>query len=70
MSGQIFNENPTIYALSKKSTRKSRFETGQSLWVDMDDYQDVSDGADVEPIDQDEIFGNPSLRLAYRNLQT
>ncbi|KIJ17125.1 hypothetical protein PAXINDRAFT_167909 [Paxillus involutus ATCC 200175] len=56
MSGQIFNENPTIYALSKKSTRKSRFETGQSLWVDMDDYQDVSDGADVEPIDQDEIF--------------
>ncbi|KIK95970.1 hypothetical protein PAXRUDRAFT_826492 [Paxillus rubicundulus Ve08.2h10] len=56
MSGRIFNENPTIYALSKKSTRKSRFETGQSLWVDMDDCQDTSDGSDVEPIDQDEIF--------------
>ncbi|KAF9244239.1 FAM96B protein [Melanogaster broomeanus] len=56
MSGEIFNANPTIYALSKKSSRKSQFQTGQSLWVDGDDHQDTSDSSDVEPIDQDEIF--------------
>ncbi|KAF9228736.1 hypothetical protein BS17DRAFT_772437 [Gyrodon lividus] len=56
MSGEIFNANPIIYALSKKSGRKSRFDTGQSLWVDEDAHQDMSDGSDVEPIDQDEIF--------------
>ncbi|KAH0830317.1 FAM96B protein [Lanmaoa asiatica] len=53
MDAKIFNENPTIY-VSRKSTRKSRFETGQSLWVD--DDEDRSSSTDVEPIDQDEIF--------------
>ena len=57
MAMQIFNANPTIY-VSRKSSRKSRFETGQSLWVD-DDNEDRSISTDVEPIDQDEIFGNP-----------
>ncbi|KAN0075434.1 hypothetical protein V8E55_011457 [Tylopilus felleus] len=54
MAMQIFNANPTIY-VSRKSSRKSRFETGQSLWVD-DDNEDRSISTDVEPIDQDEIF--------------
>lgn len=52
----MFNANPTIY-VSHKPSRKSRFETGQSLWVDGDDDQDSST-TEVEPIDQDEIFGN------------
>lgn len=56
MTAQIFNTNPTIY-LSRKSARKSRFEAGQSLWVD-DEDEDRSNSTDVEPIDQDEIFGN------------
>ncbi|KAF8431745.1 FAM96B protein [Boletus edulis BED1] len=57
MNAQMFNANPTIY-VSQKSSRKSRFEAGQSLWVDDDDYDDEerSSHADVEPIDQDEIF--------------
>lgn len=59
MDAPIFNENPTIY-ISRKSARKSRFETGQSLWVDEDEDEDRSSSTDVEPIDQDEIFGNPS----------
>ncbi|KAH7889984.1 FAM96B protein [Phlebopus sp. FC_14] len=56
MNGEVFNANPTIYALSKRSTRKSRFEAGQSLWIDGDDYQDLTEISDVEPIDQDEIY--------------
>ncbi|KIJ69648.1 hypothetical protein HYDPIDRAFT_106296 [Hydnomerulius pinastri MD-312] len=56
MSGEIFNANPTIFALSKRSSRKSRFETGQSLWINEDDHEDMSDSSDVEPIDQDEVF--------------
>jgi len=56
MNTQIFNANPTVY-VSRKATRKSRFETGQSLWVDADDDNDgSSNDDDVEPIDQDEIF--------------
>jgi len=54
MDAQIFNANPTIY-VSRKSARKSRFDAGQSLWVD-DDDEDRSSTTDAEPIDQDEIF--------------
>lgn len=58
MNTQIFNANPTVY-VSRKAARRSRFETGQSLWVDADDDEDGSgNDDDVEPIDQDEIFGN------------
>ncbi|KAL4065274.1 hypothetical protein V8B97DRAFT_1946618 [Scleroderma yunnanense] len=57
MISEVFNANPTIYAKSKRTLRRSRFETGQSLWVDEDVQQDQwSDTSDVEPIDQDEIF--------------
>jgi hypothetical protein len=57
MNGEIFNANPTVYALAKRSTRKSKFEAGQSLWVDEQAQPEVIDEPDVEPIDQDEIFG-------------
>lgn len=56
MNGEIFNANPTVYAKSKRSPRKSRFETGKSLWVDEDEQVECSDTSDLEPIDQDEIF--------------
>ncbi|KAG6332413.1 hypothetical protein ID866_6673 [Astraeus odoratus] len=56
MNGEVFNANPTIYARSKHSLRKSRFETGQSLWVDEDEQPDGRDISDIEPIDQDEVF--------------
>jgi hypothetical protein len=57
MNGEIFNANPTVYTPSKRSSRKSKFEVGQSLWVDQQDQPELSDESDVEPIDQDEIFG-------------
>ncbi|KAI6117568.1 FAM96B protein [Pisolithus croceorrhizus] len=56
MNGEVFNANPTIYTKSKRSLRRSPFETGQSLWVDDIEQQDWSDTSNVEPIDQDEIF--------------
>ncbi|KAG9318186.1 FAM96B protein [Chiua virens] len=55
MDTKIFNANPVVY-MSRKSARKSRFETGQSLWLDGDEDEDRSSSTDVEPIDQDEIF--------------
>ena len=71
MISEVFNANPTIYAKSKRSLRKSRFETGQSLWVDVDVPQDQwSDTSDVEPIDQDEIFGeNVKICTCVRDIQ-
>jgi hypothetical protein len=61
MPGEIFNANPTVYAPSKSYSRKSHMASGQSLWIgDVQDEEDDSD--DIEPIDQDEIFG-ASLRI-------
>ncbi|KAG1764231.1 FAM96B protein [Suillus occidentalis] len=56
MNGEIFNANPTVYA-SKRSTRKSKFEAGQSLWIDEQYQPKLSNESEVEPIDEDEIFG-------------
>ncbi|KAG2364974.1 FAM96B protein [Suillus spraguei] len=55
MNGEIFNANPTVYA-SKPSTRKSKFEAGQSLWIDEQYEPELSSESEVEPIDEDEIF--------------
>ncbi|KAG2752054.1 FAM96B protein [Suillus brevipes Sb2] len=55
MNGEIFNANPTVYA-SKRSTRKSKFEAGQSLWIDEQYQPELSNESEVEPIDEDEIF--------------
>jgi hypothetical protein len=56
MNGEVFNANPTVYA-SKRSTRKSKFEAGQSLWIDEQYQPEPSSESEVEPIDEDEIFG-------------
>ncbi|KAG2048793.1 FAM96B protein [Suillus hirtellus] len=55
MNGEIFNANPTVYA-SKRSARKSKFEAGQSLWIDEQYQPELSSESEVEPIDEDEIF--------------
>ena len=60
MPGEIFNANPTVYAPSKPYTRKSHLDSGRSLWMGDEEEEDDSD--DIEPIDQDEIFG-VSLRI-------
>jgi hypothetical protein len=51
---EIYNPNPTIYTSSKSSSRKSERVNGEYHWIDEQDEQDETD---VEPIDQDEIFG-------------
>ncbi|KAH7927069.1 DUF59-domain-containing protein [Leucogyrophana mollusca] len=56
MNGEIFNPNPTVFALSKRSGRKSKFETGRSLWIDNEGPLEQTDDSEVESIDQDEIF--------------
>jgi hypothetical protein len=62
MPGEIFNANPTVYAPSKPYTRKSDLGKGGSLW--MGDVQDGEDDYDeVDPIDQDEIFGTYSVEF-------
>jgi len=55
MNGEVFNSNPTVFSPSSQTTRKSRFETGESLWVNECDSDDSWDDS-VEPIDQDEVF--------------
>lgn len=55
MPGEIFNPNPTVFSPTKPVDRKSDLYT-YSLWIDEDtEPEDVTD--EVEPIDQDEIFG-------------
>ncbi|KAH7910628.1 FAM96B protein [Hygrophoropsis aurantiaca] len=57
MNGEVFNPNPTVFALSKRSGRKSKFETGQSLWIDNDSQlEHTEEDSEEESIDQDEIY--------------
>lgn len=56
MPGEIFNANPTIYAPSKPHTRSSDLDKGQSLWIG-DAHHEEDDSDEIEPIDQDEVFG-------------
>jgi hypothetical protein len=55
MPGEVFNPNPTVFSLAKPIGRKSDLPS-YSLW--MHEVADTEDAADeIEPIDQDEIFG-------------
>ena len=56
MPGEIYNANPTVYAPSSKSTRKSEPDSRRSIWFG-DVEEDDSDSEVVEPIDRDEVFG-------------
>lgn len=56
MTGEVFNANPTIYTSSKPYKSRSALGPKNSLWIgDVEEENDDSD--EVEPIDQDEIFG-------------
>lgn len=56
MAGEIFNANPTVYTPSKPYTRKSDLGNPNSLWMGGDEREN-DDSDEVEPIDQDEVFG-------------
>lgn len=58
MPSEIFNPNPTIFTPSKASTRR-RAHLDNSLWPEEENDHDsaIDDSDDVEPIDQEEIFG-------------
>lgn len=59
MAGEIFNPNPVVFSASKNSGRKGDVSV-HSLWID--DTNQIGDETDeVEAIDQDEIFGMPTL---------
>jgi len=55
MPGEVFNPNPTVFSPGKPVGRKSDL-SAYSLWInDVAEPEDATD--EVEPIDQDEIFG-------------
>lgn len=59
MAGEIFNPNPVVFSASKNSGRKADVSV-HSLWID--DTNQIEDETDeVEAIDQDEIYGIPTL---------
>jgi hypothetical protein len=59
MAGEIFNPNPVVFSASKSSGRKADVSV-HSLWID--DANKIEDETDeVEAIDQDEIYGIPTI---------
>ena len=60
MAGEIFNPNPVVFSASKNSGRKADVSI-HSLWMG-DTNQIAMETDDVEAIDQDEIYGIPTLR--------
>ena len=59
MLTEIFNPNPTVFSTTKA---QRRFELSpHSLWVGDDAQNEIEPDNSVEPIDQEEIFGNHLL---------
>jgi hypothetical protein len=54
MADQTFNANPTVFAPTKLTKRRTAKE---SLWLSGSDESDYESGDDIEPIDGDEVFG-------------
>ena len=67
MLTEIFNPNPTVFSTTKA---QRRFELSpHSLWVGDDAQDEFEPDNSVEPIDQEEIFGNHLLyNLIYSAL--
>jgi hypothetical protein len=62
MPGEIFNPNPTVFSPIRPVGRQS--DLSHSLWIsEGTEPEDATD--DVEPIDQDEIYGRST---SQRNL--
>jgi hypothetical protein len=60
MPMEVFNPNPTVFSPVKRAGRKP-YLSGHSLWIDETEEPDNED--EVEPIDQDEIFGGYVSRI-------
>lgn len=56
MAQEIFNPNPIVFSGPKTSSRSKDLSSGKALWVGEVGAED-KDLDEVEPIDQDEIFG-------------
>ncbi|KAI0318431.1 hypothetical protein OF83DRAFT_1056886 [Amylostereum chailletii] len=54
MSAEIFNPNPTIFAPTQSSSRRTNEK--RSLWVSDSDDSSYGSDDEVEPIDRDEVF--------------
>ncbi len=57
MPAEMYNPNPTVFSPAKHHGRKldSNF---QSIWLNASP-EGADDAEEVEPIDQDEVFGTP-----------
>ena len=56
----LINANPTVFAPSQQSIRKSKTKRSVNMWMDYDS-DDVSDD-EPEPIDEQEVFGTFECR--------
>jgi hypothetical protein len=66
---EIFNPNPTIFATPSKLSSRRKASLGDSLWDEENDHDSINDTDDIEPIDQEEIFG-ASLSNMYQTSET
>jgi len=64
---EIFNPNPVVFSTSKASVRKTDLQA-HSLWINDDSQSDIDTDDAVEPIDQDEIFGEGASALVNATL--
>jgi hypothetical protein len=57
MPGEMYNPNPTVFSPTKHHGRK--LDTNfQSIWLNASP-EGAYNAEEVEPIDQDEVFGMP-----------
>lgn len=61
---EIFNPNPVVFSTSKASNRKTDL-SAYSLWINDDSKSDNDADEAVEPIDQDEIFGENRFSFVF-----
>lgn len=59
---EIFNPNPVVFSTPKASVRKTDLPA-HSLWINDDSKSEIDADDAVEPIDQDEIFGEDASSL-------
>lgn len=60
---EVFNPNPVIFAPEKVTSRRSKANKPESFWDDEEVDAEVDENT-VEPIDQDEIFGDYPFHVA------
>jgi len=55
MPGEVFNPNPVVFSAPKAAGRNTD-ALAHSLWIN-DSLSSDDEADDLEPIDQDEIYG-------------